>query len=90
MRPQRRQHAAAGAAAWLALVNVGLLIFNLVPGFPLDGGRIARAIAWKVTGDRHRATRLAGRLGQGFAYVLIGLGPFLVAAGATWSTASGW
>jgi Zn-dependent protease len=57
--------------AWLALVNTGLLIFNLVPAFPLDGGRIARAIAWKVTGDRHRATRLAGRLGQGFAYILM-------------------
>ena len=59
-------------AAWLALVNGGLLIFNLVPAFPLDGGRIARAITWKLTGDRNRATRLAGRLGQGFAYILVG------------------
>jgi Zn-dependent protease len=80
--------------AWLALVNAGLLIFNLVPAFPLDGGRIARAIAWKVTGDRHRATRLAGRLGQGFAYVLIGLGLFLVADGdaadGIWLMILGW
>jgi Zn-dependent protease len=60
--------------AWLAVVNALLLVFNLLPGFPLDGGRIARAIAWKITGDRHRATRLAGRLGQGFAYVMIGCG----------------
>jgi Zn-dependent protease len=67
--------------AWLALVNGGLLIFNLVPAFPLDGGRIARAVAWRVTGDRHRATRLAGRLGQMFAYILIGLGLFLLASG---------
>jgi Zn-dependent protease len=80
--------------SWLALVNGGLLIFNLVPAFPLDGGRIARAIAWKVTGDRHRATRLAGRLGQGFAYILIGLGLFLVANGdaadGIWLMILGW
>lgn len=80
--------------SWLALVNTGLLIFNLVPAFPLDGGRIARAIAWKLTGDRHRATRLAGRLGQGFAYILIGLGLFLVADGdvadGLWLMILGW
>ena len=79
---------------WLALVNGGLLVFNLVPGFPLDGGRIARAIAWKVTGDRHRATRLAGRLGQGFAYILVGLGLFLLATGdvadGLWLGILGW
>jgi len=81
-------------AAWLALVNAGLLIFNLVPGFPLDGGRIARAIAWKVTGDRNRATRLAGRLGQGFAYLLIGVGLYLLADGdaadGIWLAILGW
>ena len=79
---------------WMALVNGGLLIFNLVPAFPLDGGRIARAIAWKVTGDRHRATRLAGRLGQGFAYVLIGVGLLLLADGdaadGIWLMILGW
>jgi len=80
--------------SWLALVNGGLLVFNLVPGFPLDGGRIARAIAWKVTGDRHRATRFAGRLGQVFAYILIGLGLFLLASGdaidGIWLAILGW
>ncbi|MCW2983596.1 MAG: site-2 protease family protein [Conexibacter sp.] len=80
--------------SWLALVNGGLLIFNLVPAFPLDGGRIARAVAWKVTGDRHRATRLAGRLGQGFAYILMGLGLFLLATGdpadGIWLAILGW
>src|SRR3954468_15948900 len=87
-------NAALALAAWLGLVNLGLLIFNLVPGFPLDGGRIARAIAWRVTGDRHRATRLAGRLGQGFAYALIGLGLFLLASNAPadgiWLVILGW
>jgi Zn-dependent protease len=81
-------------ATWLTLVNFGLLIFNLVPGFPLDGGRIARALAWKVTGDRHKATRWAGRLGQGFAYILIGLGVFLIATGGAadgiWLAILGW
>jgi Zn-dependent protease len=66
--------------AWLGLVNLFLLVFNLVPGFPLDGGRIARALVWKLTGDRHRATRIAGRLGLGVAYVLIGGGLFLAVA----------
>ncbi len=46
-------------------MNLVIFLFNLVPAFPLDGGRIARAIAWRVTGDRGRATRFSGRLGQG-------------------------
>ena len=50
--------------AWLASINLLILVFNLIPAFPLDGGRVARAIAWKVTGDRNRATRAAARLGQ--------------------------
>jgi Zn-dependent protease len=63
---------------WLALVNGVLLLFNLVPAFPLDGGRIARAVAWRVTGDRNRGTRFSARLGQAFSYVLIGLGIYLL------------
>src|SRR4051794_16858778 len=59
---------------WLASINLILLIFNLVPAFPLDGGRIARAAAWKITGDRNRGTRFAGRAGQAFAIAMIGLG----------------
>jgi Zn-dependent protease len=60
--------------AWLTWVNAVLLAFNLIPGFPLDGGRMARAIAWWRTGDRAKATRFASRLGQAFAYLLIGYG----------------
>jgi Zn-dependent protease len=59
---------------WLASINVLILVFNLIPAFPLDGGRIARAIAWKVTGDRNRATRGAARLGQAFSYLFIAIG----------------
>ena len=79
---------------WLADINLLVFAFNLIPGLPLDGGRIARAIAWKVTGDRLRATRLAATLGQGFSYVMIGLGLFLlVQGGATaglWLMVLGW
>ncbi|MGC2372488.1 MAG: site-2 protease family protein [Solirubrobacteraceae bacterium] len=56
--------------AWLVFINAALLLFNLVPAFPLDGGRIARAAIWWRTGDRNRGTRIAGRAGQGFAMVL--------------------
>jgi Zn-dependent protease len=60
--------------AWLATINVLVLAFNLIPAFPLDGGRVARAIVWKITGDRNRATRGAARLGQAFSYLFIALG----------------
>ena len=68
----------AAMIAWLATINLLVLIFNLVPAFPLDGGRIARAIAWKVTGNRTSATRFAAALGQGFGYLLIGVGGALL------------
>jgi Zn-dependent protease len=61
---------------YLAGINTLVLIFNLIPGFPLDGGRIARSIAWWRTGDRTRATRFAARLGRGAAVVMIGVGAF--------------
>ena len=69
-----RTSGAAAVIAWLGTINLLVLIFNLVPAFPLDGGRIARAIAWRMTGDRGRATRFAATLGRGFAYILIALG----------------
>ena len=68
--------------AWLASINALVLIFNLIPAFPLDGGRIARAIAWRLTGDRNRATRFAATLGQGFAYLFIAIGVLLLVQGA--------
>jgi Zn-dependent protease len=60
--------------AFLVSINVLLLVFNLIPAFPLDGGRIARSIIWKATGDRTKATNSAATLGQGFSYILIGAG----------------
>ena len=63
---------------YLTSINLLLLVFNLIPGFPLDGGRIARAFAWKVTGDRNRATRFAARLGRGFAFLMIAGGVLIV------------
>ena len=63
--------------SWLATINLFLLVFNLVPAFPLDGGRIARAIAWRVTGDKHRGTRFAGRMGQAFAALMVAFGVVL-------------
>lgn len=64
--------------AWLTLINGVLFVFNMVPAFPLDGGRIARAIAWRVTGDRRRATVAAGTLGRGFAILLGAAGVFML------------
>lgn len=66
---------------WLALINIVLLAFNLVPAFPLDGGRIARAIAWKLTGDRNRGTRFSGRAGQVFAFLMMGFGVYILMQG---------
>jgi Zn-dependent protease len=64
--------------------NVILLLFNLVPAFPLDGGRIARAIAWRLTGEKGRATRFAARMGQAFAVLMVGYGLYRLADGDTW------
>ncbi|MBM3666495.1 MAG: site-2 protease family protein [Actinobacteria bacterium] len=71
----------AALIGWLAGINLLVLLFNLVPAFPLDGGRIARAIAWKLTGDRGRATRFAATLGRGFGFLLIGFGAYLFVRG---------
>jgi Zn-dependent protease len=59
---------------WLSPVNVLVGVFNLLPAFPLDGGRVFRAALWATTGDLHIATRWATRVGQGFGWLLIVLG----------------
>jgi Zn-dependent protease/CBS domain-containing protein len=62
---------AASLMWWLAWINVLLAAFNLIPGFPLDGGRIFRAIVWQRAHDYHKATRIATKLGQGIAHAFI-------------------
>ncbi len=59
---------------YLTFINGLLLVFNLIPAFPLDGGRIARAVIWWRTGDRARATRLAALMGRGFSFLVMALG----------------
>ena len=80
--------------AWLANINFFILLFNLLPAFPLDGGRIVRSIAWRVTGDRDRATIFSARLGQGFAYAFVALGILIVLTGnivgGAWLALIGW
>ncbi|MGI8506435.1 MAG: site-2 protease family protein [Solirubrobacteraceae bacterium] len=66
------------ALSWLLPMNVLLLLFNIVPAFPLDGGRIARSVVWRLTGEKSRGTRVAAKLGQGFAVILAGVGIWLM------------
>jgi Zn-dependent protease len=87
--------ATTAVLGYLASVNILLLAFNLIPAFPLDGGRIARAIAWKVTGDRNRATRFAARLGRAGGYLMIAAGVAIYAftgdlVGGIWLAFIGW
>ena len=68
------ESAASAVSGYLAYANLLLGLFNIVPGFPLDGGRVLRSIVWGVTGDMLRATQVASYVGQAVAFVLIGWG----------------
>jgi Zn-dependent protease/CBS domain-containing protein len=86
--------AVVAVLGWLAYVNVALALFNLIPGFPLDGGRVLRSIVWAVTGDVDRATRIAARIGQLVAFVFIGVGLYSLLTrndfGGLWIAFIGW
>ncbi len=64
-----------------AFINAAILVFNLLPAFPLDGGRVARALLWSWTGDLGRATAAAASIGRGLGYGMIALGVFATLAG---------
>jgi len=70
-------------AGWLWQINFVLALFNLVPGFPLDGGRVLRGIAWGITKDFNRASRIASKAGTFFAYMMILMGVWQ-ALGGNW------
>lgn len=81
-------------ATWLALINFLLALFNLVPGFPLDGGRVLRGIAWGITGSFTRASQIASTSGTAFAYLMIFIGIWDALHGAwvngLWLAFIGW
>jgi Zn-dependent protease len=76
-------HASPGLVwlSWVVTINTVVLVFNLIPAFPLDGGRLAHAAIWSRTGDRNRATHATGRAGQAFALMLGALGLWAFATG---------
>jgi Zn-dependent protease len=75
--------------SYLTTVNFFVLAFNLIPGFPLDGGRIARAIAWKITGDRYRATRFAALLGRIAGWAMVAFGALIAGGLLGWDVITG-
>jgi Zn-dependent protease/predicted transcriptional regulator len=80
--------------AYLASANALVGVFNLLPAFPMDGGRVLQALVWAITGDRLRATHIAGRVGMGFAWLMIAVGTLAVAfrglGSGLWFTLIGW
>lgn len=83
----------AAGAFYLARINLALGIFNLLPGFPMDGGRVFRSIVWAVTGNYQKSTRIAAWLGQAFAYLMIIGGVVMVLMGnfdGLWLALIGW
>lgn len=71
-----------GTAGYLTVLNLILGVFNLLPGFPMDGGRVLRSIVWKATGDVTKATLWASRVGSGMAILLMGYGVWEILTGA--------
>lgn len=71
-----------GSAVYLTVLNVFLGAFNLLPGFPMDGGRVLRSVIWKATGNVTRATLWAARVGSGMAVLLMGFGVYEIITGA--------
>jgi Zn-dependent protease/CBS domain-containing protein len=83
-----------GVFAYLAVINLALAIFNMLPGFPLDGGRVFRSLLWKYTGNLKKATKIASNAGKWLSYLLIVFGVLEMFAGAIlgglWLILIGW
>ena len=83
-----------GLAKYLAYINFALVLFNLIPGYPLDGGRVFRAIVWAITGDMGRSTLIAANVGRFFAFLLIFAGVWQMFSGnlggGLWIAFIGW
>lgn len=79
---------------WLGYINISLAVFNMIPGYPLDGGRVLRSIAWWITHSMERGTRIAAQIGQvvAFLFILYGLYQFFLGAnfGGLWMAFIGW
>jgi len=86
--------APAAMFMWLGFINIALAIFNMIPGFPLDGGRVLRAVVWWITGDANRSTRIASRVGQlvALGFIMLGIWRFFSGAGfgGLWIAFIGW
>ncbi len=84
----------AAPSIWLARINLALAVFNMIPGFPLDGGRVLRALIWQITGRMGQATRIAAGVGQLVALGFMGWGAFALLAGGLfnglWLIFIGW
>ena len=75
---------------YLAAINIGIIVFNLLPGFPLDGGRVLRAVLWLFTGSLRRATRIASFFGMTLGIGLIVLGAWEMAVRGLWAGGFWW
>ena len=83
-----------GPAKYLAYINLALVLFNLIPGYPLDGGRVFRAVVWAITGNMRRATLIAANVGRFFAFLFIFVGVWQMfhgnIGGGLWIAFIGW
>jgi Zn-dependent protease/predicted transcriptional regulator len=93
-RSTEPQTATTGVLVWLGYINFALAVFNMIPGFPLDGGRVLRAIVWAITKNSDRSVRIAARVGQfvAFLFILDGIWQFFSGAGfgGLWIAFIGW
>ena len=93
-RSVETKSALTGILVWLGYINISLALFNMIPAFPLDGGRVLRSIVWTVIKDGSRATRIAARVGQivAFLFILDGIWRYFSGAGfgGLWIAFIGW